>query len=169
MNNKKKNQFNTQPVYVDCSYCSKSKRISPSRLNLYKNHFCNVKCKQKWQIKNKTMSGDKSPMKRKDVIEQFIGKNNSSWKGERYKSLGYTYILKKDHPRVKNKEKKYVAEHILIMEKYLGRYLNKNEQIHHINGKKDDNNINNLIVLTIDSHSKYHSKFKIRDSYGRFI
>ena len=84
-----------------------------------------------------------------------IGKNSSSWKGGKHiNSQGYISIYNPTHPSCKNN--KYVAEHRLIMEKNLGRFLNKNEQVHHINGNKSDNRIENLIVLTNSEHIKSH-------------
>jgi len=47
-------------------------------------------------------------------------------------------------------------EHRLIMEKYIGRYLTKKEIVHHINGQKTDNSIENIILTTGSKHVAHH-------------
>lgn len=70
---------------------------------------------------------------------------------------GYTYIYVEGQGSVK--------EHIYIMEQKLGRKLNKNECVHHIDHNKSNNSIDNLMLLTRSEHSKLHRKEEI-EKYG---
>jgi len=77
---------------------------------------------------------------------------------------GYVYVYAPDHPtsRKKAPDYGYVAEHRMIMELSLGRGLTKTEVIHHIDGDKSNNNIENLICCDSPrSHNKIHTKMEI--------
>lgn len=66
-----------------------------------------------------------------------------------YLSKGYRYIYSPHHPRCNHQG--YVAEHVLIMEQHIGRYLTKSECVHHINHVRSDNDINNLKLYSSKS------------------
>ena len=108
------------------------------------------------------------------------GENNRRWKGGKCKDNGYIYIWNPKHPNCTKRG--YVREHILIMEKYLGRYLNLKEIIPHKNEIRDDNRIENLKLTMRGKHIKEEhgyseirnnkislfAKKRKRDNLGRF-
>lgn len=90
----------------------------------------------------------------KGCESEFRKLNNSTvqWQGGHIgKSTGYKYI------RVNGKD---VGEHILVMTRHLGRRLKRNEVVHHIDGNKLNNSLENLQLMTRQEHSRLHSSLR---------
>ena len=87
-----------------------------------------------------------------DAMRLVRGDRRHNWRGETYrhesKSLGYVWARVPGHPRTKPKWP-YVLEHIVVMEKTLGRYLMPHERVHHRNGQRNDNRPENLELWKI--------------------
>ncbi len=66
-------------------------------------------------------------------------------------------IYKYPYKAIKVNGKK-IDEHRYIMETFLGRKLEYNETIHHINGNKRDNRLENLEILNRREHTLIHHK-----------
>jgi len=86
------------------------------------------------------------------------GENNARWKGGRYSRRdGYILSFCPDHPHANARG--YVMEHRLVMEAHIGRILNPNETVHHINGDVADNRIENLMRFDSNAdHLRWHAK-----------
>jgi uncharacterized protein (DUF1330 family) len=111
-----------------------------SGANLRKQRTKSCGCWNK-EVASKTHSGDKS----------------NTWRGGKIITNGYVYVLSKGHPHTNNKG--YVLEHRLVVEKMLGRYLTNKEEVHHINGNRQDNNLFNLWIFpTRSEHVRYHRR-----------
>jgi len=84
------------------------------------------------------------------------GPDNPRWKGgRRIDDYGYVAIRLPGHPHARSG---YVREHRLVMERELGRVLEPHELVHHRNGDKTDNRIENLELTTRAEHRRMHVK-----------
>lgn len=78
------------------------------------------------------------------------------WQIEKLVSKGdYTYAVVPSHPKATTLG--YVFEHRIVVENHIGRLLNSTEIVHHKNGNKKDNRIENLEVMNHINHSKMHA------------
>lgn len=71
------------------------------------------------------------------------GSESCAWRGGKFKREdGYVQIYRP--AGYETDCRLYLMEHILVMERHLGRPLYKDETVHHKNGIRDDNRIENL-------------------------
>jgi len=80
-------------------------------------------------------------------IGHATGSKHGSWKGGRHINQGgyVEVLLDPSDPMAPMRNRMgYVAEHRLVVARRLGRPLKSNETVHHINGNKQDNRLENL-------------------------
>lgn len=130
-------------IWHACEGCGKQRWV-PFRVKIRKPLYTRcLKCAHK--LRGLRISGSKHPL----------------WKGGRIRNLqGYISIKLSPedffYPMVN--QRGYTQEHRLVMAQYLGRCLQPWERVHHKNGIKDDNRLENLELTTIGSHLVMHSK-----------
>jgi predicted DNA-binding protein YlxM (UPF0122 family) len=70
------------------------------------------------------------------------------YKGKHIRNKMPNGYIRIHHPITNNR----VLEHRLVMEQKIGRPLKSSEVVHHINGIRDDNRVENLCVLSKKHH-----------------
>ena len=80
---------------------------------------------------------------------------------------GYIKVFNPQHPRANTEG--YVYEHILIMEKALGRAISIEEHTHHIDGNPKKNEIGNLMLFATNAmHIAFHYRLKAFEKCGHY-
>jgi hypothetical protein len=140
-----------------CKTCKKVFYVYPYRKDIA--NYCSLKCRPQVFYKG----FDSWNKGKKGYINNGSFQNgikHRNWKGGRvYKKREHTLIYNPKHPFA-NKGG-YIYEHRLVIERHLGRYLNKEEVVHHINKIKTDNRIENLkLCINRAEHIKLHNFLK---------
>jgi len=130
---------NTSKIARICAFCGKIFYRWPSQYNEGRGKFCSKLCKAKSESQPKT------PFPSKITRHKYFA------------------IRIPSHPR--SHTNGYVYEHILIAEKKIGRKLKQGEVVHHIDGNRLNNDPNNLLVMMLGEHFRYHNtKWQISES-----
>jgi hypothetical protein len=143
----------------DKKYCStacykiaKWKRHSPKRVFKIYDREC-VICGNKFRAKDyrsKYCSKECVSTSRRKFLDVPSCLEKASRKIDR--NLGYVRVYAPMHREANSWG--YVYEHRLIAEEMIGRSLNKDEVVHHKNGKRWDNRKENLEVMGKREHAK---------------
>lgn len=133
-------------MLIKCPICGKENQTSRRFQN---NKYCSRKCFK--------IGFGKHMLNNKYAFEKTIGKNNGNWKGGIYIKGGYYWVSTHYHPRgIRNKLCWIIAEQCL------GRYLQKGENIHHINGDKLDDRPENLYLFSSNKEHTYYHGLKVK-------
>lgn len=120
-------------VHKVCEHCGKDFWLKPSQAEYnVTGKWCSRACEATARIKrplDRTHNGKPAVLDRK----------------------GYVRIYEPEHPRATKGG--WVFEHRLIAESQIGRFLRRDEHVHHVNGKKSDNRPENLVVMGHSEHS----------------
>lgn len=134
--------------------------ISPSEIKKGAGKVCSKKCKgiHLWQVRKRTSKyipcQDCGKVAR-ITVHQLRKKKSDIYRCEKCRSVDrtpdvYGYWL------VNVPGRGQIKEHRYIMEQYLGRKLDPSELVHHRNGNKKDNRIENLEIVTRIEHIRLH-------------
>jgi len=123
-----------------------SKNINP--------RFCSLDCKYKTGHSQETREKIKTARANQVFISRPILRS------------GYIYLKSWGHPFCGKQG--YVAEHRLVIERHIGRFLNPEETIHHRDGNKTNNNISNLeLFATRGEHTKHaHPEVRKKSTFA---
>lgn len=133
-----------------CDYCGKNYFVPPStvkwnKLRGHKRNFCTLTCSTSF----------------------YSGENAVNWKGGRIVT-DREYVLVQDKGTDSPVAGSYRYEHRRVMEVAIGRRLKRKEHVHHKDGNKLNNNIDNLVLLTASEHARLHNGLRTRNRFGQF-
>lgn len=103
--------------------------------------FCSTHCRQKNNGKGRK--------------GQLTGLQSKPYKMRLTKD-GYFRMYAAKHPYANGRKEIHV--HVMVMENHISRAINPDECVHHINGIKTDNRLENLQLMNHSEHSRAHNQ-----------
>lgn len=141
----------TYIAHLKCDNCGSefsrqiSKNIDRRRCNNDYSHYCS-------SCPYSLLAGEKGRSTKRIKSRERVGERSISDHGYTKIWVSDTYTLS-DHVHCGS-----MYEHTMVMEQHLNRALYDNEVVHHIDGDKQNNQLDNLDVMTVKQHNKCHGQ-----------
>ena len=117
-------------VLINCPNCKLDFVRNKKQIDYFKRHEKEWKCKTcTLVLRNKSSAKENGSTRVHNKKGYILEKTNNGW----------------------------FLQHHIVIEKHLGRKLNKDEAVHHINGIKTDNYVDNLLVMNHGEHTRLHN------------
>lgn len=155
----------------------KGQEWTEKQIDYLKNHYPYERAEDIGERIGKTKSSVQHKANRLGLVKDFegfhdirsracSGINSGNFKDYRRKtSRGYIVLYKPCHPS--STKDGLVMEHRYIIEKALGVVLPKEFDVHHLNGDKTDNRLDNLAVITHKTHTAIHNHLNPKTGKGK--
>lgn len=153
-----KNKLQKESVFIKCIVCNKIFSVRPYRKHTAK--FCSRRCKSKCLYPKAVEGGfgftkGNSPWNKGLKVQTNTGKTHFKKGQTPHNFKGY---FCRDGYIIFTRNNKEVKRARLVMEEHLGRKLKPTEIVHHINGIKIDDRIENLVLTNRAQHNSIHHK-----------
>lgn len=142
----RKRALETGKYQYQCRYCGKDfKRCRPENSQGDPHKYCSTACS------------------RHSKVDKMLAVPRINYEG-------YVMVECRAHP---NAIQGRVREHRLVVEKVIGRYLDKSEIVHHIDGNRQNNDPVNLMITDHQNHSsctsKHRKRYRVSEEFIRSI
>lgn len=150
-------------IIVKCKECNKKFYTYKCKILSGRGKYCSKNCSNKNTLIKKGQ--------RLSIDTEFkIGVKPYSYKGftitiPRVNGRKYRLIYNPNHPYCSKKG--YVREHRLVMENFLGRFLLRNEIVHHKDGNTLNNEVSNLEVMNKREHDRMNVPLNVHKRWIR--
>lgn len=136
---KDKNKNTRKTHQFTCKYCG-----ATGYSNRKSQQFCNLSCSTSYN----------------NLIKDQTTTNNPNWRGGRYINPKGYVVCHVSFPHPLADKQGRILEHRLVVDIFSEKPLEKDEVVHHINGDKTDNRLENLMVMSKAEHDKLHREQK---------
>jgi hypothetical protein len=154
-------------VQIPCAVCGDLFSVTPAWVRNGRRKYCTKLCHGRARVVPTRAGIAHTDASRAKMSASSVGtqlrEKSSQWKGGRYlDSAGYVHVMVANLPAEQMvvaqalTKRAYVLEHRLVMSLALNRPVTRDEVVHHVNGKKEDNRQENLFVVGRKEHSAQH-------------
>lgn len=141
-----KNSYRDDGLQIYCKECAKG----------YIRLLICEECQERFPISHRNIKNRKKLLCKlchvKAQTARIIAQNKKNAKCFTINKKGYTFNLL---------DGSYILSHRQVMEEHLGRKLTETEIVHHIDGNRNNNNLNNLFLTNTKGHSLAHRSLEL--------